>query len=181
MVGYACDETEELMPLPISLAHRLARKLSEVRKNKTIPYLRPDGKSQVTLEYADGKPICVNTVVVSAQHHPKVEHAQIEDDIKKLVIDPVIPEELVEKKPRIYVNPTGRFDIGGPQADSGLTGRKIIVDTYGGCCASRRWSFFRQRSDKGRPLRCIYGALCGEKYRCSGDSVKNARYRSRTR
>jgi S-adenosylmethionine synthetase len=132
MVGYACDETEELMPLPISLAHRLARKLSEVRKNKTIPYLRPDGKSQVTLEYADGRPICVNTVVVSAQHHPKVEHAQIEDDIKKLVIDPVIPEELVEKKPRIYVNPTGRFDIGGPQADSGLTGRKIIVDTYGG-------------------------------------------------
>ena len=132
MVGYACDDTEELMPLPISLAHRLTRRLATVRKNKTIPYLRPDGKSQVTIEYADGKPVRVDTVVISTQHHPAVDHAQIENDIKEHVIKPVIPEELIQGKPRILVNPTGRFVMGGPQADSGLTGRKIIVDTYGG-------------------------------------------------
>lgn len=132
MVGYACDDTEELMPLPISLAHRLTRRLAAVRKNKTIPYLRPDGKSQVTIEYADGKPVRVDTVVISTQHHPAVDHAQIENDIKEHVIKPVIPEELIQGKPRILVNPTGRFVMGGPQADSGLTGRKIIVDTYGG-------------------------------------------------
>ena len=132
MVGYACDDTEELMPLPISLAHRLTRRLAAVRKNKTIPYLRPDGKSQVTIEYADGKPVRVDTVVISTQHHPAVDHAQIENDIKEHVIKPVIPEELIQGKPRLLVNPTGRFVMGGPQADSGLTGRKIIVDTYGG-------------------------------------------------
>ncbi|MCE5201953.1 MAG: methionine adenosyltransferase [Synergistaceae bacterium] len=132
MVGYACDETEELMPLPISLAHRLARRLAEVRKNKTIPYLRPDGKSQVTVEYIDGRPVSVDTVVISAQHHPAVDQAQISSDIEEYVIRPIIPEHLIVSKPRILVNPTGRFVMGGPQADSGLTGRKIIVDTYGG-------------------------------------------------
>ncbi len=132
MVGYACDETEELMPMPISLAHKLTRKLAEVRKNKTIPYLRPDGKAQVTVEYVDGKPVRVDTIVISTQHHPAVEQQQIAEDVEKYVIAPVIPESLIEKKPRILINPTGRFVMGGPQADSGLTGRKIIVDTYGG-------------------------------------------------
>ena len=132
MVGFACDETEELMPLPISLAHKLARRLAEVRKNRTLPYLRPDGKSQVTVEYEDGKPVRVDTVVVSTQHHPATEQAQIAADVEEYIIKPVIPANLVEKRPRILVNPTGRFVIGGPAADSGLTGRKIIVDTYGG-------------------------------------------------
>ncbi|MDD4160171.1 MAG: methionine adenosyltransferase [Synergistaceae bacterium] len=132
MVGYACDETEELMPMPISLAHKLTRKLAEVRKNKTIPYLRPDGKAQVTVEYVEGKPVRVDTIVVSTQHHPAVDQPQIAEDVEKYVIAPVIPESLIEKKPKILINPTGRFVMGGPQADSGLTGRKIIVDTYGG-------------------------------------------------
>ena len=132
MVGFACDDTEELMPMPISLAHKLTRRLAEVRKNRSLPYLRPDGKSQVTVEYADGKPVRVDTVVVSTQHHPATEQAQIAADIEEYVIKPVIPASLMEKKPRILVNPTGRFVIGGPAADSGLTGRKIIVDTYGG-------------------------------------------------
>lgn len=132
MIGYACDETEELMPLPISLAHKLTRKLAEVRKTKELPYLRPDGKSQVTVEYVEGKPVRVDTVVISVQHHPSIDHAQIEADITEHVIKPVIPSYLVKTKPRILINPTGRFVMGGPQADSGLTGRKIIVDTYGG-------------------------------------------------
>lgn len=132
MIGYACDETEEFLPLPIALAHRLSRRLSQVRKNKTLPYLRPDGKTQVTIEYLDGKAIRVDTVVVSSQHHPAVESGQIRDDIIREVINPVIPEYLMETAPRILVNPTGRFVMGGPMADTGLTGRKIIVDTYGG-------------------------------------------------
>lgn len=132
MVGYACNETEELMPLPISLAHKLTRRLAEVRKNRMLPYLRPDGKSQVTIEYADGKPLRVDTVVISTQHHPAVEQSQIEADIKEHVISPVIPPELIKGEMHIFINPTGRFVMGGPQADSGLTGRKIIVDTYGG-------------------------------------------------
>lgn len=132
MVGYACNETEELMPLPISLAQKLTRRLSEVRKNKTLPYLRPDGKSQVTVEYVNGKPLRVDTVVISTQHHPAIDQKQIEADIIEHVIKPVIPPQLITTKPRILVNPTGRFVMGGPQADSGLTGRKIIVDTYGG-------------------------------------------------
>lgn len=132
VVGFACVETDELMPLPISLAHRLTRRLAQVRKRKEIPYLRPDGKAQITIEYINGKPVCADTVVISAQHHPAIDQAQIEADIIEQVIQPVLPAHLVEKKPRILVNPTGRFVLGGPQADCGLTGRKIIVDTYGG-------------------------------------------------
>ena len=132
MFGYACNETEELMPMPISLAHKLARQLAQIRKNLVLPYLRPDGKTQVTMEYEDGKPVRVDTIVVSTQHHPAVDAAQIQRDIEEHVIRPIIPTELIMHKPKIYVNPTGRFVVGGPQADSGLTGRKIIVDTYGG-------------------------------------------------
>ncbi|MDR1965841.1 MAG: methionine adenosyltransferase [Synergistaceae bacterium] len=132
MIGYACDETPELMPAPISLAHKLARRLSKIRKDLVLPYLRPDGKTQVTLEYDGIKPVRVDTVVVSAQHHPAVDESQIASDIIEQVVNPILPEELVDGKPKVLVNPTGRFVLGGPQADSGLTGRKIIVDTYGG-------------------------------------------------
>ena len=132
MFGYACDETPELMPLPISLAHKLAKRLTEVRKNGKLSYLRPDGKTQVTIEYIDGEPRRVDTIVVSSQHSAEIDSATIRKDILEHVILPVIPSSLMDGKVNIYVNPTGRFVIGGPQGDTGLTGRKIIVDTYGG-------------------------------------------------
>jgi S-adenosylmethionine synthetase len=132
MFGFACDETKELMPLPISLAHRLAKRLSEVRKQKIISYLRPDGKVQVTIEYNDGKPIRVDTIVISTQHDSDVDLDVLKKDIKDKVIKEIVPKELLDEKTKYYINPTGRFVIGGPLGDSGLTGRKIIVDTYGG-------------------------------------------------
>ena len=132
MFGFACNETPELMPLPISLAHALAKKLTEVRKNGTLPYLRPDGKTQVTVEYEDDKPVRIDAIVVSTQHSADVEQAQIRADIEQYVIEPVIPAQYLDDNTKVFVNPTGRFVTGGPQGDSGLTGRKIIVDTYGG-------------------------------------------------
>ncbi len=134
MFGYACRETEELMPLPISLAHKLAKKLENVRKCGILPYLRPDGKTQVTVEYDGKKPVRVSAVVVSAQHNSKVSQEQLKADILKHVVSE-IPQNLIDKDTEYYINPTGRFEIGGPEGDSGLTGRKIIVDTYGGRCA----------------------------------------------
>lgn len=132
MFGYACDETPALMPMPIYLAHNLTRRLSIVRKNDTLPYLRPDGKSQVTVEYHKGKPVRVDTVVISTQHSPEISQAQIHEDVIEEIIKPVIPAEMLDEKTKYYINPTGRFVIGGPLGDSGVTGRKIIVDTYGG-------------------------------------------------
>jgi S-adenosylmethionine synthetase len=132
MFGYACNETEELMPLPISLAHELAKRLSDVRKNGTLDYLRPDGKTQVTIEYHDGKPVRIENVVVSTQHSPDVDLATIKKDIKEHVIMKIVPHDMIDENTKYYVNPTGRFVIGGPMGDAGLTGRKIIVDTYGG-------------------------------------------------
>lgn len=132
MFGYASNETKELMPLPIMLAHKLTRQLAKIRKEKKVNYLRPDGKSQVTVEYHDGKPRRIEAIVLSAHHSPKAKMPQIKRDLKKLVIDKMIPGKFIDKKTKIFVNPTGRFAIGGPLADTGVTGRKIIVDTYGG-------------------------------------------------
>ena len=134
MFGYACRETEEFMPLPIMLAHKMCAKLEEVRKNGMLTYLRPDGKGQVTVEYVDGKPLRVEAVVLSSQHDENVSTEQLRADLKKLVIDEVIPKKYLDANTKYFINPTGRFEIGGPNGDSGLTGRKIIVDTYGGKC-----------------------------------------------
>src|SRR5690606_23688201 len=132
MFAFATNETDELMPMPIALAHRLSRRLAEVRKNGTLPYLRPDGKTQVTVEYEGDKPVRIDTIVISTQHHEEVSQEQIHADMKEHVIRPVVPAEFLDEATRYFINPTGRFVIGGPQGDAGLTGRKIIVDTYGG-------------------------------------------------
>ncbi len=132
MFGYACDETPELMPMPIMLAHQLTRQLSEVRRSGKVPYLRPDGKTQVSVEYIGGKPTRIDAVVVSSQHDDEATSKQIEEDIKKFVINPVVPSDMIDSQTKFHINPTGRFVIGGPHGDTGLTGRKIIVDTYGG-------------------------------------------------
>jgi S-adenosylmethionine synthetase len=132
MFGYACNETPTLMPMPIYLAHKLTRRLAEVRKAGTLPWMRPDGKSQVTIEYAYGKPVRVDTILISTQHSPEVDHNEISESVMEYIINPVIPVELLDKSPKIFINPTGRFVVGGPMGDAGVTGRKIIVDTYGG-------------------------------------------------
>jgi S-adenosylmethionine synthetase len=132
MFGFACNETKELMPLPIQLAHRLASRLADVRHSGTLPYLRPDGKSQVTVEYKDGKPLRVDTIVISSQHSPDVDNSRLRDEIIEHVVRPTVSPELIDLKTKYHINPTGRFVTGGPQGDAGLTGRKIIVDTYGG-------------------------------------------------
>jgi S-adenosylmethionine synthetase len=132
MFGYACTETKELMPLPITLAHKLARRLSQIRRERLVDYLRPDGKSQVTIEYVNNKPKRVDAIVIGAHHSPEVKTEKLREDIKKYVIDYVVPKNLMDSKTKIFINATGRFEVGGPVADTGVTGRKIIVDTYGG-------------------------------------------------
>ena len=155
MVGFACNETPELMPLPMSLSHKLCRRLAQVRKEGLLPYLRPDGKSQVTVEYSYGVPKRVHTVVVSAQHAPEADPEMLAKDVMELVIREVVPEELMDQQTKYYINPSGRFAVGGPMADTGLTGRKILVDTYGGNSQTRRGRILRQRPDQGRPLRSL--------------------------
>ena len=156
MFGYACRETEELMPLPVTLAHKLTKKLAELRKSGEIPYLRPDGKAQVTVTYENGVPVAVDTVVVSTQHNPGVDHATLEKDIIEKVVRPVVTDKWLTADTKYYVNPTGNFVIGGPQGDSGLTGRKIIVDTYGGMCPHGGGSFSGKDPTKVDRSACYY-------------------------
>ena len=155
------------MPYPIALAHKLTLQLTKVRKDGTLSYLRPDGKSQVTVEYnEEGIPVRLDAVVLSTQHDPDVTQEQIHEDIKKYVFDPVLPQEMVDAQTKFFINPTGRFVIGGPHGDSGVTGRKIIVDTYGGM-ARHGGGAFRKRLYKGRPLCSICSTLCCKEHRCS--------------
>jgi S-adenosylmethionine synthetase len=156
MFGYASDETPELMPLPIILAHRLTKRLAEVRKQKILPYLRPDGKAQVTIAYDGDKPVGVSAVVVSAQHHEEVELATLQADIRQHVVDVAIPKEMVNSETKFFINPTGRFVIGGPQGDAGLTGRKIIVDTYGGAAPHGGGAFSGKDPTKVDRSACYY-------------------------
>jgi S-adenosylmethionine synthetase len=156
MFGYASDETPELMPLPITLAHRLTKRLAEVRKDKTLPYLRPDGKAQVTVSYEGDKPVGVSAVVVSAQHHEEAQLETLQADIRKHVIDVAIPKEMVSNETKFFINPTGRFVIGGPQGDAGLTGRKIIVDTYGGAAPHGGGAFSGKDPTKVDRSACYY-------------------------
>jgi S-adenosylmethionine synthetase len=161
MFGYACRETEELMPLTLVLSHKLAIRLTQVRRSRRLPYLRPDGKTQVTVEYVDGKPTRVDTVVVSTQHDSEVTQEILRKEIKEYVIDEVIPAELMDENTKFFINPTGRFEIGGPEGDSGLTGRKIIVDTYGGRCAHGGGAFSGKdptKVDRSAAYYCRYVA-----------------------
>jgi S-adenosylmethionine synthetase len=158
MFGFACNETPELMPLPIQLAHLLARRLSEVRKSGDLPYLRPDGKSQVTVEYRDGRPFRVDAVVVSSQHDPNVTNEQLRSEIEEKVIKHTVSDELLDENTKFHINPTGRFVTGGPQGDCGLTGRKIIVDTYGGY-APHGGGASPERSHESGSFRRLYGSL----------------------
>ena len=169
MFGYASDETEEYMPYPIALAHKLARRLTEVRKNGTLPYLRPDGKTQVTVEYDEnGVPARLDAVVLSTQHDPDVSQEQIHEDVKKYIFDEILPADMVDENTKFFINPTGRFVIGGPNGDSGLTGRKghrpYRTEDHRrylwGNGASRRWSFLRKRLYKGRPFSSLCSTLC---------------------
>lgn len=168
MFGYACRETEELMPLPIMLSHKLAMRLSEVRKSGLLPYLRPDGKTQVTVEYEDKRPVRVDAVVISSQHDAKVTQEKLRADLKKYVADEVIPAALLDGNTKFYINPTGRFEIGGPQGDSGLTGRKIIVDTYGGRCAHGGGRLLRQGLHQSGQKCHLFHALYRQKPRGGG-------------
>ena len=169
MFGYASDETEEYMPYPIALAHKLARRLTEVRKNGTLPYLRPDGKTQVTVEYDENHmPKRLDAVVLSTQHDPDVTQEQIHADIKKHVFDAVIPEGMTDEATKFFINPTGRFVIGGPHGDSGLTGRKIIVDTYGGMARHGGGAFSGKDCTKVDRSAAVRGPLRRQEYRRGG-------------
>ena len=164
MIGFACRETPELMPLTISLAHRLARRLAQTRKDESLPFLRPDGKTQVTVEYANGLPVRIEAVVVSTHHAPGVSQKHIAEGVRALVIDPVLEGLVIDAKTKIMVNPSGQFIVGGPAADAGLTGRKIIVDTYGGI-ARHGGSLQRQRPEQGRPLGGVRSPARGQEPR----------------
>ena len=165
MFGFATNETEEYMPYPISLAHKLSRQLTKVRKDGTLSYLRPDGKTQVTVEYDDGKPSRLDAVVLSTQHDPDITQEQIHEDIKREVFDKILPADMVDDETKFFINPTGRFVIGGPHGDAGLTGRKIIVDTYGGYARHGGGAFWKGLY-KSRPFCSLRSTLCSEEH-CS--------------